>query len=65
MDDIESNQVLEHEHRLISAEIDALYAQKKKIPEEIEDLKRSYEIKMNLLVSMVQSGSLTMEGIDF
>lgn len=58
-----SNQVLEFEHRAISTEIEQLLSQKKPVPDELQDLKFAYEIKMNLLVSMVQMGTLTMEGL--
>lgn len=61
VDEIVSNQVLEHEFNLVCAEIEKLSSQRQKVPEELEDLKNSYQIKMNLLVAMVQTGALTME----
>ena len=59
-DTVVSNQVLEYEHKLITQEIEQLTAQRKKIPDEMQDAKMAYEIKMNMLVSMVQMGTLTM-----
>ena len=59
-DSVFSNQVLEYEHKLISQEIEQLTVQRKKIPDELQDAKMAYEIKMNMLVSMVQLGTLTM-----
>ncbi len=61
VDEIVSNQVLEHEFNLVCAEIEKLSSQRQKVPEELEDLKNSYQIKMNMLVAMVQTGALTME----
>jgi hypothetical protein len=59
-DSVVSNQVLEYEHKLITQEIEQLTVQRKKIPDELQDAKMAYEIKMNMLVSMVQMGTLTM-----
>jgi hypothetical protein len=62
VDTIISNQVLEYEHQLISQEIETLTNQKKSIPEDLQDAKFAYEIRMNLLVTLVQAGTLTMPG---
>lgn len=47
--------------QLIDQQIAALTAKKCKIPDDLIDRKQALEIKMNLLVVQVQSGSLTME----
>ncbi|EGF81497.1 hypothetical protein BATDEDRAFT_34789 [Batrachochytrium dendrobatidis JAM81] len=59
-DKIASNQVLEHEHGQILAQIAQLTVTRKPIPEEIQDKKTAYEIRMNLLVTLIQLGKLDM-----
>ena len=61
-DNISSNMVLELEHGAISKQIAALQAAKKPVPEDLIDRKSGLELRMNLLVTMVQLGSLTMDG---
>ncbi|KAJ3313472.1 Coiled-coil and C2 domain-containing protein 1B [Boothiomyces sp. JEL0838] len=53
---IASNQVLEHEHGNILKKI----AESKTPQEDLLDLKNSYEIKMNMLVTSIQLGALDM-----
>ncbi|KAJ3325412.1 Coiled-coil and C2 domain-containing protein 1B [Boothiomyces sp. JEL0866] len=53
---IASNQVLEHEHGNIIKRI----AESKTPQEDLLDLKNSYEIKMNMLVTSIQLGALDM-----
>ncbi|KAJ3272381.1 Coiled-coil and C2 domain-containing protein 1B [Terramyces sp. JEL0728] len=53
---IASNQVLEHEHANIVKKI----AESKTPQEDLLDLKNSYEIKMNMLVTSIQIGALDM-----
>jgi hypothetical protein len=62
-DSIVSNQVLEHEHQAILAQIQQCTLQKQPIPDELQDKKNGYEIRMNMLVTMVQLGQLTMQGL--
>jgi hypothetical protein len=62
-DTIASNQVLEHECNLVNQQIASLKVSKKPIPDDLQDMKSAYEIKMNLLITMVQMGTLTMPGI--
>ena len=57
-----SNQVLEFEVQSVQAEIEALKRSKKPVPEDLIELKAAYDMKMNLLVSLIQVGSLTMDG---
>lgn len=52
---------MEHESSEISKEIQNLSSQGKAVPAELSDQLLSYEIKMNILVSMVQMGTLTPE----
>ncbi|KAJ3233236.1 Coiled-coil and C2 domain-containing protein 1B [Chytriomyces hyalinus] len=59
-DNIASNMVLENEHGAILAQISALKVAKKPIPEDLLDRKNGYEIRMNMLVTLVQLGTLTM-----
>ncbi|KAI8615843.1 hypothetical protein BC830DRAFT_1081011 [Chytriomyces sp. MP71] len=59
-DTIASNMVLEAEHGALVAQITALKAAKKPVPEELMDRKNGYEIRMNMLVTLVQFGTLTM-----
>ena len=61
-DHIVSNQVLEYEQAEIVAQITQFQASKKLVPDELQDKKNAYEIRMNMLVTMVQLGKLTMEG---
>lgn len=56
-----SNLVLEHESNEISKEIQKITSQGRPVPAELSDQLLSYEIKMNLLVSLVQMGTLTPE----
>ncbi|KAH6568997.1 hypothetical protein BASA50_000445 [Batrachochytrium salamandrivorans] len=58
---IASNQVLEHEHGQILSKIATLKVTKAVIPEDLQDKKTAYEIRMNLLVTLIQLGKLTME----
>ncbi|KAJ3411982.1 Coiled-coil and C2 domain-containing protein 1B [Chytridiales sp. JEL 0842] len=58
---IASNQVLEAEYNALVAQIAALKAARKPVPDELDDRKTGYEIRMNLLVTMVQVGALTMQ----
>ncbi|KAJ3261279.1 Coiled-coil and C2 domain-containing protein 1B [Chytriomyces hyalinus] len=59
-DNIASNMVLENEHGAILAQISALKVAKKPIPDDLVDRKNGYEIRMNMLVTLVQLGTLTM-----
>ncbi|KAI8835669.1 hypothetical protein BJ741DRAFT_549668 [Chytriomyces cf. hyalinus JEL632] len=59
-DNIASNMVLENEHGAILAQISALKVSKKPIPDDLVDRKNGYEIRMNMLVTLVQLGTLTM-----
>lgn len=61
VDLIVSNLVLEHESGEISKNIQNLSSSGKPVPAELSDQLLSYEIKMNLLVSLVQMGTLTPE----
>ena len=63
-DYIISNQVLEHEHNSIVQQIAAAQAARKPV-DDLMDRKTSYEIRMNLLVTLVQAGSLSMSGTGF
>ncbi|KAJ3050850.1 Coiled-coil and C2 domain-containing protein 1B [Rhizophlyctis rosea] len=58
-DYIISNQVLEHEHNQLTQQIAAAQAARKPV-DDLMDRKTSYEIRMNLLVTLVQAGSLSM-----
>ncbi|KAJ3036005.1 Coiled-coil and C2 domain-containing protein 1B [Rhizophlyctis rosea] len=58
-DYIISNQVLEHEHNQILAQIAAAQKERKSV-DDLMDRKTQYQIRMNLLVTLVQAGSLTM-----
>jgi hypothetical protein len=55
-----SNMVLEQEHATLSAQISKLQLSKTPVPEDLLDRKTGLEIRMNMLVTMVQLGSLTM-----
>ncbi|KAJ3328667.1 hypothetical protein HDU91_004051, partial [Kappamyces sp. JEL0680] len=57
-DNIISNAVLEHEHQLV---VKALSGQSQP-SEELLDQKNGYEIRMNMLVTMIQLGKLNMPG---
>ena len=59
-DNIVSNQVLETEHQQLLAEI-ASYP-KSSVPEELLERRQAYEFKMNMLVTLIQVGSLDMPG---
>jgi hypothetical protein len=52
---------LEHESSEISKQIQNLKSSGKTVPADLSDQLLSYEIKMNLLVSLVQMGKLTPE----
>ncbi|KAJ3288150.1 Coiled-coil and C2 domain-containing protein 1B [Rhizoclosmatium sp. JEL0117] len=56
-DAIASNNVLESEHTALLAQI---AAHKKPVPEDLMDRKAGYELRMNLLVTLVSTGALTM-----
>ncbi|KAJ3077003.1 Coiled-coil and C2 domain-containing protein 1B, partial [Rhizoclosmatium hyalinum] len=56
-DAIASNNVLESEHTALLAQI---AAHKKPAPEDLMDRKAGYELRMNLLVTLVSTGALTM-----
>ncbi|KAJ3304723.1 hypothetical protein HDV03_002408 [Kappamyces sp. JEL0829] len=58
-DNIISNAVLEHEHQLV---VKALSGQSQP-SEELLDQKNGYEIRMNMLVTMIQLGKLNMPGM--
>ncbi|KAJ3217457.1 Coiled-coil and C2 domain-containing protein 1B [Dinochytrium kinnereticum] len=59
-DNIASNQVLESEYTALSAQIASLQAARKAVPEDLNDRKMGLELRMNLLVTLVQVGKLTM-----
>ncbi|KAI8837334.1 hypothetical protein BC829DRAFT_405150 [Chytridium lagenaria] len=59
-DTIASNQVLEVEYTALTSQIAALQAARKPVPEDLTDRKMGYELRMNLLVTLVQVGKLTM-----
>ncbi len=46
----------------MSLQIEQLKLAKAAIPEDLLDQKNAYEIRMNLLVSLVQMGKLTLPG---
>ncbi|ORY43675.1 hypothetical protein BCR33DRAFT_717350 [Rhizoclosmatium globosum] len=56
-DAIASNNVLESEHTALLAQI---AAHKKPVPDDLMDRKAGYELRMNLLVTLVSTGALTM-----
>ncbi|KNC95914.1 uncharacterized protein SPPG_08672 [Spizellomyces punctatus DAOM BR117] len=60
-DSIISNLVLEKEHEQIVQKITALQASRKPVPDDLSDRKTAYEIRMSLLVTMVQTGRLSVE----
>ncbi|KAL2914184.1 hypothetical protein HK105_206275 [Polyrhizophydium stewartii] len=60
-DRIASNQVLESEHSQILGQIAQLQAAKKPVPDDLSDRRTAYEIRMNMLVTLVQLGKLSME----
>ncbi|TPX59493.1 hypothetical protein SpCBS45565_g07724 [Spizellomyces sp. 'palustris'] len=60
-DSIISNLVLEKEHEQIVQKITALQASRKPVPDDLSDRKTAYEIRMSLLVAMVQTGRLSVE----
>jgi len=61
VDNIISNDVLEHELEVVNSQL-AVYAQKKAAPpDELVDRKQAIELKINILVIQVQSGQLTSE----
>lgn len=58
-DTIVSNGVLEKEHEQI---VQQITMGKKPVPEELSDRKSAYELRMNILVTLVSTGALSMEG---
>ena len=62
MDAIVSNEVLEAEKKVIAEKIASLQSRHQDIPEELLYQKQSYDIRINVLVSLVQSEKLTMAG---
>ncbi|KAJ3112404.1 Coiled-coil and C2 domain-containing protein 1B [Phlyctochytrium bullatum] len=56
-----SNLVLEKEYAALTAEIAGLQSAKRPVPEELNDRKMGYELRMNMLVTLVQIGKLSME----
>lgn len=54
--------VLEGEIQAVDAKISAFKTKKLTVPDELVDRKQALEIKMNMLILQVQTGSLTMEG---
>ncbi|TPX39792.1 hypothetical protein SeLEV6574_g06987 [Synchytrium endobioticum] len=59
-DSTASNAVVEAEHNQIATQINSLKAQRKVIPEELVDREREYQMRMELLVTLVSVGQLTM-----
>ncbi|KAJ1554046.1 Coiled-coil and C2 domain-containing protein 1B [Cladochytrium tenue] len=59
-DTIVSNMVLETEHAALAKQVDAMRASGKPVSEDLEGRRSGYELRMNILVTMVQLGSLTM-----
>ncbi|KAJ3392921.1 Coiled-coil and C2 domain-containing protein 1B [Entophlyctis sp. JEL0112] len=57
---IASNNVLETEHTALLAQISALKAAKRPVPDDLMDKKNGYEFRLNILVTMVQTGALTI-----
>jgi hypothetical protein len=56
-DTIVSNQVLEHEHSLLTQQ---LASAKGQAAEDLMHLKQGYEIKMQMLVTSIQLGNLDL-----
>lgn len=54
--------MLEGEIQAVDAKISAFKTKKLTVPDELVDRKQALEIKMNMLILQVQTGSLTMEG---
>ncbi|KAJ3138774.1 Coiled-coil and C2 domain-containing protein 1B [Physocladia obscura] len=60
-DTIASNNVLEAEHTAIVAQITSYKAAMKPVPEDLGDRKSAYDLRMNMLITSVQTGTLTMD----
>ncbi|KAI9099796.1 hypothetical protein DFS34DRAFT_506846 [Phlyctochytrium arcticum] len=56
-----SNMVLEKEHEEIQKQMAALKVSNKPVPEDLLDRSRAYEVRMSLLIGMVQTGQLSIE----
>ncbi|KAI9202214.1 uncharacterized protein BJ171DRAFT_426795 [Polychytrium aggregatum] len=61
-ENIESNQVLETEIGKMKEEILKIKSQRKSVPEDLTFRLQSFEMRMDMIVTLVSCGSLTMQG---
>jgi hypothetical protein len=54
--------VLEHEFQQINQQILGFKKNGKSVPDELVDKKQAYELRMNILVTLIQIGKLDMDG---
>jgi hypothetical protein len=58
-----SNNVLEHEQKVVNEAIAGFKARGATVPDDLTDRQQQIDIRISLLVLQVQTGKLTMEGI--
>lgn len=62
LDNVFSNEVLEHEKTQVETQIQSYQSKSQPIPDDLEFRRGDYQLKLDLLVMMVQTGQLTPEG---